>query len=316
MVGAAFIHIGVSKTATTTLQQNVFERLNGILYLGKPAPHERDRAVNGFSDASSELLQRTLRDTIRGSLCSSQHIEVLRGTIQALKMSGEPVIYSNELLTNNKHLSFSEIASRVRDIFGPSTLILTVRNPQTALLSQHLHELARLPGVPFSFTKWLDDAIENPRRINQEGESLEQYRYISMLNQLRTVFDGNIKILRYEDLVTSPSAFSLALARLIGVEHESIETLLKLPPLKTTRSKTYSYLVKKIRAVTPSALISLFHLNKLNVAIERSIAKKLKPFNELSDYDQARISQFFPYQIPSDILVNTSDASTPNHSSH
>src|SRR5262245_3446551 len=142
-MGTAFIHIGVSKTATTTLQQNVFEQLDGILYLGKPGPHERDRVVDGFSTSDSVLLESTLEGIVEGRVCPRGDIETLRTTIEQLKSLDAPVVYSNELLCENKHIAFSDIATVLRDIFGSSELMVTVRDPQTALPSAYLHEMMR-----------------------------------------------------------------------------------------------------------------------------------------------------------------------------
>jgi Sulfotransferase family len=300
-MGTAFIHIGVSKTATTTLQQNVFERLDGILYLGKPGPHERDRVVIGFSKENSALLERTLQRMVTGRICPRDDIETLREAIEKLKSSNAPVIYSNELLCENKYIDFADIAAGLRDIFGRSELVATVRDPQTALPSAYLHETMRFPNVDSSFSKWLDDAIANTRRINRPAESLEQYRYTSMLRQFQTAFDGRITILQYEDLVGNPSTFSQALARLIGGDANRIEALLDLAPKNATRSELfylYRRFVHRFRSVAPALdLRSVSAARKLNAAVERWTAKLPKKSISLSEYDRARIAQYFPYPV-------------------
>jgi hypothetical protein len=293
-MGTACIHIGVSKTATTTLQQNVFERLDGILYLGKPGPHERNRVVEGFSKEHSALLERTLEAMVAGHPCPREDIETLRTTIEKLKSRDAPVVYSNELLTENKFLSFAEIAAGLKDIFGPSELLVTIRDPQTALPSAYIYEILRFPGSYLCFPKWLDDAIANPRRINRAAESLEQYRYTSMLQQFKVVFD-KITILRYEDLVANPAAFSTALGRLLGTDPKTIEALLALPPKNPTRSELfyrYRAFVGKLRSLIPFSDLGVFSAAaKLNAAIERFAEKLPKKSIALSERDRARIAQ-------------------------
>ena len=155
-MGAAYVHVGVSRTATTTLQQNVFERLEGIHYLGKPGPHERDRAVAGFSKPKSALLERTLKSLVTGINCPRDDVKTLRAVIEKLKTSDAPVIFSNELLCENKYVSFADIAAGISDIFGPSELIITVRgsadgsavgisarNDAISGYREFLHEMAR-----------------------------------------------------------------------------------------------------------------------------------------------------------------------------
>ena len=171
----------------------------GFHYLGKPGPHDRDRAVAGFSKPNSVLLERTLKSMVTASNCPRDDVRILRAVIEKLKTSDAPVIYSNELLCENKYVSFADIAAGISDIFGPSELIITVRGPQTALPSAYLHEMMRFPDTESSFTKWLDDAISDPRRINRPAGSLEQYRYTLMHAEFQTAFNGRITILKYED---------------------------------------------------------------------------------------------------------------------
>ena len=266
-MGTAVIHVGVSKTATTTLQQNVFERLNGVLYLGKPGLHDRHRIVDEFSKEHSALLERTLEGMVAGHVCPREDIETLRMAIENLKARDASIVYSNELLAENKYLSFAEIAAGLRDIFGASELLVTVRDPQAALPSAYMDEILRFPDSYLCFPKWLDDAIANPRRINRRAESLEQYRYALMLKEFRAVFE-EITVLQYEDLVATPPAFSARLARLIGVDPKTIESLLSLPPKNPTRSELfyrYRTFVNRLRSTVPFLDLSSF-----------SIARKLE----------------------------------------
>jgi hypothetical protein len=211
------------------------------------------------------------------------------------------VIYSNELLCVNNYIAFAEIATGLRAIFGPSELVVTVRDPKTALPSAYLHEVMRFPDVESTFAEWLDNAIANPRRIGRPAESLEQYRYTSMLRQFRTVFDDRMTILRYEELLENPSAFSHRLAQLIGSDANKIGALLALPPKNATSGELfylYRRFVNRFRAAPPFLdPRSLSIARKLNVAIEKWTAKQPKKSVTLSDYDRARIAQFFPYPV-------------------
>jgi len=308
-VGIAVIHIGASKTATTTLQQNVFERLEGISYLGKPGPHERDRTVVGFSNEDSALLERTVEAMVAGRPCAREDIETLRATIEKLKTRDAPVVYSNELLAENKFLSFAAIAAGLKDIFGPSELLVTVRDPQTALRSAYMHEILRFPDSYLCFSKWLDDAIANPRRINRHAESLEQYRYALMLEQFKAVFE-RITILRYEDLVANQARFSAALARLLGADPKEIDGFLALPPKNPTRNELfyrYRRLVNKFCSLVPFLNLSFSMARRLDAAIERFTEMLPKKSIALSERDRARIAQFFPYPDEQDWGLATTE---------
>ena len=299
-MGTTFIHIGVSKTATTTLQRNVFERVGGVLFLGKPGPHERDRTVDGFSKEHSALLERTLQTMIGGRVCPHKDIETLRIVLERLKTSDAPIVYSDELLAENKYLSFAEIGTGLKDIFGAANLLVTVRDPQTALPSAYFHEILRFPDTNVCFSEWLDDAIANPRRVNHRAESLDQYRYGSMLREFQTVFE-NITILRYEDLVANPSSFSATLARQLGTAPKTIESLLALPAKNPTRSELfyrYRGLAKKFVSLVPFLDLRSFSIaRKLNAAIEGFTERLPKTSIQLSEHDRDRISRSFPYPV-------------------
>lgn len=175
-----------------------------------------------------------------------------------------------------------------------------MRDPQTALRSAYMYEILRFPRSYLCFSKWLDDAIANPRRINHPAESLDQYRYAFMLRQFHAVFE-KITILRYENLAANQSAFSESLARLLGADPEKIASLLALPPRNPTRSELfyrYRRLVNKFRSLVPFLDLSSFSAaRKLNAAIERLAEKLPKKPVALSERDRARIAQFFPYPV-------------------
>jgi hypothetical protein len=198
-------------------------------------------------------IDSTIEVMVAGRVCPREDIEILRTVVATLKTRDAPFVYSNELLAENKYLSFAEIATGLKAIFGTAKLLVTVRDPQTALRSAYFHELLRFPDSNLRFSEWLDDAIANPRRINHRAESLDQYRYASLLRQFRTMFD-DITILRYEDLGANRSAFSAALARVFGADPETIEGLLALPAKNPTRSGLfyrYRELANKLGSLVP-----------------------------------------------------------------
>lgn len=302
MQNGTFIHIGVSRTATTSLQRNVFHQLEGVLFLGKPGAHERHGVVPGFSKYHSAMLENTLEAIIENKPYQRDNIRELANVIADLKGSKLPVIFSDERLSENKHIGFSDIALYLREIFGPAELVVTVRNPLTALPSAYLHEVMRFSDASASFSEWLDDVISNPRRIKRQAESLEQYRYTLMLDQFRTIFDGKISVLRYEDLLADVSAFSHSLALIIGNNAGAIEKLLRLSPHNSTASRRwyrYRRVVQKLGGVGPfQHLRSVALATRLNETLGRWAAKGPKENVSLSDYDRSRIAEHFPYNLP------------------
>jgi Sulfotransferase family len=294
-----FLHIGAAKTATTTLQRNLFPQLPGIIYLGKPGPLKRGCAIDGLSEAHYVLLERI--GGFANKVCPRDDVRELRALVERLKEFGVPVIYSNENLCDNSIVSFAEIAKRLRKAFGPADLILTVRNPVTALPSFYLQEMRRqLCDIPFNL--WLDQALGNPRRADRI--SLEQYQYASTVRQFRTAFDGRIGIFRFEDLVSDPIAFATGLGNFIGVDAELITTRLKSAPKNVAKSAEwyrYQRAYMKVKKAVPSGLFHVPLMNNVKRSAKQALVGAIEQMTsmqpsrsvELSDYDRHRIEQFF-----------------------
>lgn len=301
-MGRAFVHIGVSRSGTTTLQRNVFERLEGVHYLGKFGKFHKSYPIAArWCEANTTLLERAKESIVRGTICPREDVQRLRASLEKLKARNIPVIYSNESLAQNKHIPFAKIATGINDVFGESELFITVRDPQTAIPSQYLWEIAQISETRRPFSKWLDDAIANPRRIGRIGESLEHYRYASMLRELQSVFHGRITILKYEDMIANSADFARSLGQLLGIESEAITCLLRLPAQNATRSGTwYSYrrVAHKFRSAAAYFGVRPFPLaRKLDAMIETGLRRLPKKQIDLSDFDRARIAHFFPYTL-------------------
>ena len=301
------LHVGAAKTATTTLQKNIFARLPGITYLGKPNPLDRGCTIRGLSPPHYLLLERIGNKIVREKVYPRDDIRELRNLIERLEEFGEPIIYSNELLSDNKCVSFEEIAKRLREGFGDADLIFTVRDPLTALPSMYLHEMRdRLCDIPF--TVWLDEVLADPRRTSRLEypleDSLEQYQYASAIPQFRSAFDGRMEILKFEDLTANPIKFACQLADFLSIDVKLITSLLKSAPKNAAKSADwyrYQRSYMKIKKIFPTGLLNVPLMNPvkqisrrvLDGAIDRVTSKQPSKSVELSDHDRQRIEQFF-----------------------
>lgn len=282
----AIVHIGASKTATSTLQRNVFCRLPTIQYLGKPGPDDRDCSFEGFSNDDAAELALMLEWLIDGAFLDFRRP---RSIIEKLKLKPFPVVYSNELLCNNKHLSFHHIAERLLEIFGPAEILVTVRDPQTAIPSEYLDEMLRLPHIGFS--DWLDRGLRNPRRIGERAESLEQFNYAAMIEEFRKVFNV-IHVLCYEDLIKAPWDFALNLACVLRADPLKIDELLRLPAQNPAPTEWF-YRYRRLANRFPSPCVKWG--KKLNALVENLTGGLPKRTVRLSQSDRDRIAKAFPY---------------------
>jgi hypothetical protein len=300
MPARVLLHIGVSRTATTTLQQNVFERLPGIVYIGKPYPHQRNRVIEGFSGEDSALLERVVSDIVQGSPAAEAGIPAIRATIDRLTQSTALIVYSNELLSNNQFVPFDALARQLAAAFGPADLMLSIRSQLTVLPSLYLHEMRRRTS-DIAFDAWLDEALNNPTRKNHPEESIEQYRYRAMIREFRTAFGGRVGVVMYENLATDLPRYARQLAELTGADSETIATLLSAPAKNRTKSAAwyrYRRLYAKLRQVFPFRLIDgtrAMRDIKLRVktAIDAKAVAMPGPQVNLSERDRQRINDYF-----------------------
>ena len=86
VVGRAFVHIGVSRSGTTTLQRNVFERLEGVHYLGKFGKFHKSYPIAArWCEANTTLLERAKESIVRGTICPREDVQRLRASLEKLK---------------------------------------------------------------------------------------------------------------------------------------------------------------------------------------------------------------------------------------
>lgn len=271
----------------------MFCRLKTIRYLGKPGPDDRDCSFDGFSNGDAAGLASVLEGVIDGAIDDALVDEArrLRSVIGKLKRNPLPVVYSNEILVNNKHLSFQEIAGWLHDVFGDAELLVTMRDPQTAIPSEYLDEMLRLPHVGFS--EWLDRGLRNPRRIGERAESLEQFSYAAMIKEFYKVFEV-IWRLPYEDL-RNPLRFpyfATDLAYLLRSDRAEVAELLRLPAQNPTPNEWF-YRYRRLANGLPSPCVSWG--KKISTLVENLTGGLPKRTVTLSKSDRERIAQAFPY---------------------
>ena len=220
------IHIGVPRTATTTLQRAVFAKHPGIHYLGKPF-----RRKNPTEDCRTRLPAEVITavwsmDSLGFDAQASKR--ELDSAFEPNAASDRTVVLSEEALSAAGSADRRLIAERLRRLFGPSDILITIRNQDTALPSLYHHYLRKglIPQAPFE--TWLTSALA-PKDFADNAWSwiIPQYRYFELYRLYRTVFpDARIKVLLYEEMVEDRAAFCRELSGFLGVDAEMTHELL------------------------------------------------------------------------------------------
>jgi Sulfotransferase domain len=206
------VHIGLPKTATTTLQQKVFASHPGIFYLGPKANYpDFDEVMNGLCFADSLNYDAALGCRVLEKLFPA-------------KDPGKPAVVSQEALSaqgRDRRLK----AERLKALFPEARIVLTVRRPEDLLVSVYFQWLKGFGGkrreVP-SLDAWLERDWQDAGRGN-----FLRLQYAKLLELYRSLFGRtNVLLLFFEDLIEDRAKFARQLSEFIGVDSQTTDDLL------------------------------------------------------------------------------------------
>jgi hypothetical protein len=205
------IHIGLMKTGTTTLQEHVFPRCQGVAYFGKPNPAlaRPIRAITTLDEVRWSQAQPAVIDAFRAGLA---------GAGPRVLLSEEEFSVGGEI---DSAADRATIAGRLHDLFPAATIVVVVRNQLTALQSLYGYVRGRAPGVG-EFAPWL--ARHSAQVVPHRG--LDLFDYASLLSLYTARFPPEkVKVLFYEDMVGQWSTFLADLAVAIGLPAHAMSAI-------------------------------------------------------------------------------------------
>jgi len=182
-VSRIIVHIGLPKTATTSLQQDLFPRLahGSLLYLGVYQPrqaHQQNRLFQEFCEVVNGM----------GNLAR------LRNEIASTIAEGRSILLSEEMFTVSRQgFSWRQKLTRLSELLRDFDyeILVTVREPAEALFSFYTEAFPR-----FSFRgSFIDCALED--------DEMHIYHYGELTHTLLDRFGRTrVKIFRFEDIVS------------------------------------------------------------------------------------------------------------------
>jgi len=207
------VHIGLPKTATTTLQQKVFPAHPGIRYLGPRAEYpELDQAMSALCSADSLNYDAATGLEVVDRLMSSP-------------LGGErPVVVSYEAVTaqgRDRRLK----AERLKGLFPDARIVFTVRRPEDMLVSVYFQWLKGFGGK-MREAPGLDAWLDQDQQDSWRGNFL-RLQYEKVLELYRSLFGrANVLLVFFEDLIDDRAKFARQLSEFIGVDSETTTNLL------------------------------------------------------------------------------------------
>jgi hypothetical protein len=202
-----FIHIGMSRTATTLHQQRVFAKHSGIAYIGKPAA---DDEIARLSWTLSRGHERFFDPAATADAFAKLH---------AARGSHLPLLLSDEAFWGPGAWPLGAICERFRQIARQPRVIMTLRRQDDLIRSLVLLDIID----PFR--------VITASKLYRYEHSLYYCRstymgnlfYDGDLEIVRKAIGGeNVLVLLYEELVREPKRYVERLARFVGADAEEM----------------------------------------------------------------------------------------------
>lgn len=251
------IHVGLHKTATTFLQENVWNELSEYTYLSRPYT-QHNHAFNQLQYADDSLYKKDLVVKELEQISANQLL------ISDECFSGKPVYFS--------YLNRSFIAKRLAELFPNAEIILFLRDQKDIILSHYssyikmpygtktIENLFYKPKTNYTYTDYLED----PQRYDMNSLyyntndyfiHLDCFKYLPLVSLYRNLFD-KCHVFLYEDFKNYNEELILRLEEITG-EHISI---------KSSKQKNISLSLKQLeshRKANLASPISNRYLRKL-----------------------------------------------------
>lgn len=214
------VHVGLPKTATTTVQQFLFPRHPGIYYLGRWIDSRR---------LFSREIQRMIL-AIRGGKATISEVARFRQQFTELRQSppvrNKVVVLSDESLVTGSPDRRRRRAEALRNVFGPSRVMITLRRPEALIESLYFQKLAneQVDGrrpigrrlAHFTIEEWLE-----ANWARSERGSLAVLDYARTIELFAAVFGKDaVGVFLIEQLAQDADAYYRAICRFVGVDEQ------------------------------------------------------------------------------------------------
>lgn len=215
------VHVGLPRTASTFLQERIFDQLKSIHYIGKTRPN----------------YPAWLKEWHYASDCDFQnHRTWIRNHLNEVMVEGKPNVLSSEMFTMWGNQTSTQ-AARLHAVAPGARIVMVLRDPLDRMRSfykaivgfdgfwEPMSDLMGWNETPYVFYK-------------QKPIFLGDYYYNDLVQAYRRYYsEDRMLVLRYEEMVESPEAFFFKLTSFIGSD-EDLSPLLKQIHMKENQSTT------------------------------------------------------------------------------
>ncbi len=225
------VHIGLPKTATTTMQKHLFPHHSGIHYFGKFA-----HAPDHFPTAEAERLREEFRHRRLLPLRKS-HRARLRQTAAVALADGLTPLWSQEGLCGGRPAQKRRAARLLHEALGPCRVFMFVRRPLALMESLYFQSLKGfnrrlccapwawrigLPPKYFGLTKWLEAvwSVKDPLVLGT-------LRWQETVEVFTDEFGSeNFMVQKFEDFCRDPGACIAETCRFMNIDADEARCLI------------------------------------------------------------------------------------------
>ncbi|UCC39600.1 MAG: sulfotransferase domain-containing protein [Candidatus Aminicenantes bacterium] len=214
------IHIGFPKTGTTTQQEHLFSKHFQIEYLGKPYSNPHFQSV---------ILNLVMQESLHFDFQHSK--KVILDHVTPLERLKKIFLISEELFVSaSKARDKGIVAQRIKDIFFPCKILITIRNQFDILKSAYInggrllkHALSPFNEYAISFNDWLEISTRNLSK-----SFIGNVDYYPTIKYYSDLFGkGNICVLLFEDFRKNQKIYLNELTQFLGIDYDESVRLLE-----------------------------------------------------------------------------------------
>ena len=219
-----FLHPGMGKTGTTTLQNSVFQHHSEIGYLGKSAEYRAEGNELGF--ASNVLAEELIPLLLEGKrLTQTQKQQAIRNLVEFSDSnpSTKVMLASWESISECRPYRFARLLQQLLSINPDLHVLFTIRNPVHWIASAYLQRLkATVMGHPQRYAVPLTlKTISQWYQISRVAwRSDLPLPLINVRTAHRLLPKNRVGVVCFEHLRLDPALFYIKIASFLGVSIE------------------------------------------------------------------------------------------------
>jgi len=213
------LHIGLAKTATTTLQKTLFRKHPQVRYFGQYVPSSISMLCE--SEEVHQILRPLLWDT-HEPLNADSLRESLFGKVLQASPGKTCLVASWEGLASLGVEKILAMIERVRSVFGGCKILLTLRNPLHRLPSEYLESLKGHfikgsykwigPDPYISLDQWFERAEMHGHFQNMVSYGQSIQKAVNLLGH------ENVGVFLFEELNESPKQFFTRVCEFLQID--------------------------------------------------------------------------------------------------